>query len=126
MQPTLLTKQGIAARIHPPQRNVLCSHPVQAFLSLPESGTVNFLEPAPTWFDWNFRLFSASVRVSGWFWILPVLLGVACASFLGPSCYFVAIGCCFVSILLHEFGHVLAGRRFGTDSYIVLNGFGGV
>ena len=37
---------------------------------------MNILEPAPTWFDWNFRLFGVSVRVSGWFWILPGLLGL--------------------------------------------------
>src|SRR5262249_12009260 len=34
--------------------------------------------------------------------------------------------CVFLSILLHEFGHVWAGRLFGTDGHIVLHGFGGV
>ena len=32
----------------------------------------------------------------------------------------------FVSILVHEFGHALAFRRFGTDSHIVLWMFGGL
>jgi len=32
----------------------------------------------------------------------------------------------FVSILVHEFGHVLMGRGFGSWGYIVLYGFGGL
>jgi Zn-dependent protease len=36
------------------------------------------------------------------------------------------IGCVFLSILLHEFGHVLAFRVFGNDAHIVLFGFGGL
>jgi Zn-dependent protease len=32
----------------------------------------------------------------------------------------------FVSILIHEMGHVLMGRIFGSDGYIVLYGFGGL
>src|SRR5207249_441117 len=32
----------------------------------------------------------------------------------------------FVSILIHELGHVLMGRIFGSDGHIVLYGFGGL
>ena len=36
------------------------------------------------------------------------------------------IACVFLSILLHEFGHVWAGRGFGSDASIVLYSFGGL
>ena len=36
------------------------------------------------------------------------------------------LSCVFVSVLLHEMGHVLMGRLFGSDSYIVLFSFGGL
>jgi Zn-dependent protease len=34
--------------------------------------------------------------------------------------------CVFVSILIHEMGHVFMGRLFGTDGHILLHGFGGL
>jgi Zn-dependent protease len=36
------------------------------------------------------------------------------------------VACVFLSILLHEFGHIWMGKLFGTDGYIVLYGFGGL
>src|SRR5205807_2354897 len=36
------------------------------------------------------------------------------------------VACMFVSILVHELGHVIAGRLFGTNGHIVLYGFGGL
>src|SRR5262249_22343115 len=39
---------------------------------------------------------------------------------------FAWVVCVFVSILLHEFGHILMGRLFGSHGYIVLYGFGGL
>src|SRR5262249_35752282 len=36
------------------------------------------------------------------------------------------IGCVFISILVHELGHVFMGRFFGTDGHIVLYSFGGL
>jgi Zn-dependent protease len=36
------------------------------------------------------------------------------------------IGCVFVSILVHEFGHVLIGRLFGAEGHIILYSFGGL
>jgi membrane-associated protease RseP (regulator of RpoE activity) len=36
------------------------------------------------------------------------------------------VGCVFVSILVHEFGHALMGRRFGSDPSILLYSFGGL
>jgi Zn-dependent protease len=84
------------------------------------------LEPEPTRWDWQFRLFDTDIRVSAWFWLLPVLLGVLAAQFFGIACLFIVVGCWFVSVLLHEFGHVFAGRHFGADSQVVLTGFGGL
>ena len=88
--------------------------------------SVNILQPAPTSLDWNFRLFGTPVRVSVWFWIGPALLGIPFARTLGIGSVFILLACCFVSILLHEFGHVFAWRLFGRRSNVVLNGFGGV
>lgn len=36
------------------------------------------------------------------------------------------VACVFVSILVHEFGHALTGRLFGSHARIVLYGFGGL
>ncbi len=84
------------------------------------------LEPKPTRLDVNFDLFSTPVRVSAWFWIFPGVIGALSALFFGAGYLFLAPACFFVSILLHEFGHVFAGRCYGQEGYVVLNGFGGV
>lgn len=86
---------------------------------------VNVFDPDPTLFDWSFRLFRTRVRVSAWFWALPSALGLLIASHVGAAYFFVVVGCTFLSILLHEFGHVAAGRRFGANSAVVLHGIGG-
>src|SRR5437763_13468730 len=75
-------------------------------------------------FDLHFTLFASPVRVSGWFWLLPFVVGIPLA-FHGVGLLFVVPACVFVSVLLHEFGHVLAGRCFGASSHVVLNGIGG-
>ncbi len=84
-------------------------------------------EPEPTPFDLTWRMFGTWVRVHPMFWVL--------AAFLGWDNYFNRFGfayllvwvvCVFVSILLHEFGHVFAGRAFGTDGHILLYWFGGL
>jgi stage IV sporulation protein FB len=72
--------------------------------------------------DWAFRLFRIQVRVKFWFWIATVLLsGTGDAKAL-----MIWMAVCFVSILLHEFGHVWAFRLFGTDAETVLYGWGGL
>ena len=45
---------------------------------------------------------------------------------LGIQYLAIWVACVFVSILLHEFGHVWAGKAFGTDGSIVLYSFGGL
>jgi hypothetical protein len=83
------------------------------------------LVPAQTRLDLTFRFLGTHVRVSAWFWIMPVLIGGFFATWLGVPYLLLVVGCFFVSVLLHEFGHVLAGRYFGQDGYIVLNSIGG-
>jgi stage IV sporulation protein FB len=89
---------------------------------------VLLLEPAPTPYDLRWRMFGTPVRVHPMFWLLTVLLGwryVADPGFgIGYLALWVAV--VFVSILLHEFGHVLTGRVFGADSRVVLYTFGGL
>jgi Zn-dependent protease len=88
-----------------------------------------FFEPARTPFDLNFRLFGVSVRVHPFFWLLSALLGWGASMDAGHPDFrllFLWIGCVFVSILVHEFGHVLMGMLFGAHGHIVLYSFGGL
>jgi stage IV sporulation protein FB len=71
---------------------------------------------------WSFRLFGTRVRVAPWFWITTLMLG-ASRSFSGAAIW---VAVCFVSILLHEMGHVIAFRVFRRDAEVVLYGFGGL
>ncbi|MFL5243631.1 MAG: metalloprotease [Gemmataceae bacterium] len=36
------------------------------------------------------------------------------------------IACVFVSILIHELGHIFMGRLFGSEGHIILHSFGGL
>ncbi|MGO9260504.1 MAG: site-2 protease family protein [Bryobacteraceae bacterium] len=72
--------------------------------------------------QWSFRLFGTPVRVKFWFWVALLILG----SDRGPAGLLNWVAVCFVSILLHEMGHVLAFRFFRRDAEVVLYGFGGM
>jgi Zn-dependent protease len=72
--------------------------------------------------EWNFHLFGIEVRVKFWFWFATLLF---CGN-LDTKSALIWVAVCFVSILLHEFGHVIAFRLFGTNAYAVLYGFGGL
>ena len=80
-------------------------------------------DPGRTRFDWCFRFLGTEGRVHPFFWLSTLLLGGDQAN---PwfTIYWVAI--VFVSILIHEFGHVLAMRLAGDRGHIVLWGFGGL
>lgn len=84
-----------------------------------------FTQPQESPYDWTFRIFNVPVRVSPWFWAISAMMGW---SALQEGFQYLAlwIGCVFVSILVHELGHVLTGRLFGTEGHIVLYGFGGL
>lgn len=87
------------------------------------------LEPEPTAFDLHFRIFGIPVRVHPWFWIVTALLGSGGRDEMnadGLKLLVLWVACVFVSILIHELGHVLVGRLFGTRGHIVLYGFGGL
>src|SRR5207302_5403914 len=46
--------------------------------------------------------------------------------FRSVSYLLIWIACTFVSILIHELGHVFMGRLFGSHGHIVLYSFGGL
>lgn len=88
-----------------------------------------FGQADPTNYDVQFRLFNIPVRVHPMFWLFTFLLGYP--SFEGgrnmamqiAAIWTVAV---FLSIIVHEFGHVLAGRAFGRRvDEVVLYQFGG-
>lgn len=76
-------------------------------------------------YDVNFSVFGTPVRVSPWFWFFTAILGWDFIK-LGIGYVLLWVACAFVSILLHEFGHVWAGRLFGTRGDILLYSFGGL
>jgi len=82
-------------------------------------------EQGGTQFDLKFRLFGVSIRVHPFFWLVTALLGWNTVS-KGFEYLLVWIACCFFSILMHEMGHVLMGRLFGTHGHIVLQGLCGL
>jgi len=83
------------------------------------------MQPEPTQFDLRWRMFGVPVRVTPWFWIVSALMGWSAIN-LGLHYIILWIACVLVSILIHELGHVLVGRLFGSDGHIVLYGFGGL
>src|SRR5438105_4366565 len=84
-----------------------------------------FLEPERTPYDWNWRIFGIPVRVHPLFWLISVILGWDTVH-EGFQYLLLWIGCVFVSILVHELGHVFMGQVFGSPGYIVLHSFGGL
>ena len=74
-------------------------------------------------------MFGTPVRIHPMFWFINVILGWDATMGRGgggvPS-LLLWVGCVFVSILVHEFGHVLVGRLFGSHGYIVLYSMGGL
>lgn len=82
----------------------------------------------PTPLDVRFRLGPIPVRISPWFWLINALLGSQwlTAPGFGPIFLAIWVGVCFVSILIHELGHALAYRMFGSPAAILLYGFGGL
>jgi len=82
-------------------------------------------EQGDTQFDLKFRLFGVPVRVHPFFWLVTAMLGWNLVD-LGFQYLLLWIACCFFSILLHEMGHVLMGRVFGTRGHIVLQGLCGL
>lgn len=80
-------------------------------------------EPAHSPGELHFRLFGVPVRVHPFFWLVSLLLGM---SIRDGQLLVVWILCTFVSILVHEFGHVVAIQWFGARARVVLYSFGGL
>src|SRR5436309_653190 len=83
------------------------------------------MDPGDTPYDLRWRMLGTDVRVTPWFWLGSVILGWSAIK-LGFIYLVLWVACVFVSILVHEFGHVLMGRVFGSWGYIVLYSFGGL
>ncbi len=84
------------------------------------------IEPDETRYDLRWRMFGTPVRVHPMFWLMSVILGYNGTIRAGVGYLLAWVGCVFVSILLHEFGHVWMGRLFGSSGHIVLYSFGGL
>jgi len=95
------------------------------FLRPAEHSGFMFFEPKRTPYDVQFRLFDIPVRVHPMFWLVAAILGWNAQS-LGFPYLLTWIGCMFVSILVHELGHVFVGRYFGSQGHIVLYAMGGL
>jgi Zn-dependent protease len=79
--------------------------------------------------DLRFRIGNIPVRVNPSFWLPILILGLARMDQPLADCvmHMAAEGLVlFVSILIHELGHVLAGRYFGSSGHILLTGFCGL
>lgn len=83
---------------------------------------MNFFDPAPTPLDLRWRMLGIDVRVHPSFWLIMILLGLGSGSLLTLLLW---VLCGFVSVLIHELGHVTMGRAFGEPGHILLYGMGG-
>lgn len=78
----------------------------------------------------HFTLFRIPVRVEPFHWLILAFLGAQFFVFENRGdilnvLLFMVAG--FFSILVHEFGHALTGRKFGAQgTQVVMHGFGGV
>ena len=83
------------------------------------------LDNQPTAFDLRFRFLGFPVRVSPFFWLVMALFGQNEFQ-RGIEFGLIWVACGFISILVHELGHALAMRRFGSPARIELFAFGGM
>jgi Zn-dependent protease len=84
------------------------------------------LEPGQTSYDLHFRIFGIPVRVHPMFWLFSAILGWDLTIREGLEYVLLWVACTFVSILVHELGHVFMGMAFGNRGHIVLYSFGGL
>ncbi|MBX7102952.1 MAG: site-2 protease family protein [Gemmataceae bacterium] len=83
------------------------------------------LAPSESPYDLHFSVGRTPVRVHVGFWIFSAILGWNNIE-RGVAFVLIWVLCVFASILLHELGHVWAGKLFGSDGHIVLYSFGGL
>jgi membrane-associated protease RseP (regulator of RpoE activity) len=82
-------------------------------------------EPNTTPYDWRFSVLGFPVRVRVWFWVMALIVSVGLSERDGVG-LILSMGVVFVSILVHELGHAIMFRRYGSDCHIVLHEFGGL
>jgi stage IV sporulation protein FB len=80
-------------------------------------------EPAPTPLDINFSVMGVPVRVHPLFFLGVFIFSGANIDPVGLAIFGVAM---FVSILVHELGHVMAFMHYGIRSRVVLHFMGGL
>jgi Zn-dependent protease len=85
-------------------------------------------EPPPTSGDLNFRIFGIPVRISPFFWVVTLFLGVGFGGEekADPKVVLIWVVVVLVSILVHELGHAFTQRYYGGRPWITLYGFGGL
>lgn len=75
----------------------------------------------------QFSIFGIPVTIQPFFWLVLIIFGASGGADSVAEIFqillFVLAG--FVSILVHELGHALTARRFGANTSITLEGFGG-
>lgn len=76
-------------------------------------------------YDLTWRMFGIHVRVHPLFWVGGAIISWPLLD-LGIPYFLIGIACVFVSILLHELGHVVVGNYYGSRGHIVLWAFGGL
>jgi stage IV sporulation protein FB len=82
----------------------------------------SLLDPGPSRGELRFQLLGVPVRIHPWFWFTTLIMGVS----RDPGTLMVWVAVVFVSILVHELGHVAAFRYFGVRAHVLLYGFGGL
>src|SRR5678815_3236000 len=82
-----------------------------------------FQPPPPTRYDLRFSLFGFPIRVSPLFWLIAVLLGSSSGDPLQILIWVLVV---FVSIVIHDWGHPRAFRRYGLGARSMLHFSGGL
>jgi Zn-dependent protease len=83
------------------------------------------LSEKPSPFDLRWRMLGTYVRVKWMFWIVIGVFGYFMAGSKGLHVVAMFVLAAFLSVMVHEFGHILAGRLFGFPGVIVLHMWGG-
>lgn len=100
---------------------------------------MNPFSTAPGWFDLRWRMFGTPVRVKIWFFLFMAFFGFLMGinpweeRFRGDPAgrnerlvlILIWVICGFIAVMVHEMGHILAGRRFGIPGVIILHAMGG-
>ncbi len=74
-------------------------------------------------YDLRFRALGIPVRVHPLFWVIMAIIGWEPENL---PVVLIFVGCAFLSILVHEYGHGLTAMRNGAPASIVLWGMGGL